>query len=216
MPYTLEAGRTIVGPSGLRLVALQRLQIPESEHPDGCTGAYTIQATEADRFAHQIVDALNAEESPHASALACGVMLARRVLNNWESGDLAGAVNALREWADDVESDFPDLDYSDEMDESGPTFCVGYNTPGYMPEGEPEGDYESWSEAVEAVAAIVSEDARHYEEEDGADVAAIQAEEAAAIVALSADPSPRDMREGIDVVFRGRAYFIRPNDESAS
>lgn len=57
--YSLEAGRVIVGPSGLRLVALHRLEVPAAEHPDGCTGAYTIHATEADRFAHQIVDALN-------------------------------------------------------------------------------------------------------------------------------------------------------------
>jgi hypothetical protein len=61
MPYTLEAGRQIVGPSGLKLATLHRVEIPEREHPDGASGAYTISPYEADRFARQIVDALNAD-----------------------------------------------------------------------------------------------------------------------------------------------------------
>jgi hypothetical protein len=48
------------------------------------------------------------------AALELGVVLARRVVENWAQGDLAGAVNALEEWADEVEGDFPDLDFSDD------------------------------------------------------------------------------------------------------
>lgn len=53
--YHLEAGRVIVAASGLRLVYIDR-QIP------GQLDA--ILPTEADRFAHQIVDALNAAPNP--------------------------------------------------------------------------------------------------------------------------------------------------------
>lgn len=80
MPYTLESGRLIVGPSGLKLATLHRVEIPEREHPDGASGAYTISPYEADRFAHQIVDALNADP--------------RRPDLRHPAPDLAGAVRA--------------------------------------------------------------------------------------------------------------------------
>jgi hypothetical protein len=47
------------------------------------------------------------------AALELGVILARAVVENWAQGDLAGAVNALEEWADEVEGDFPALDFDD-------------------------------------------------------------------------------------------------------
>jgi hypothetical protein len=50
-------------------------------------------------------------------ALEAGVMLARRVAANWESGDLALAVGALEEWADDTADAFPTLDYSDGLED---------------------------------------------------------------------------------------------------
>lgn len=104
MPYSLEAGRVIVGPSGLRLVALHRLEVPASEHPDGCTGAYTILATEADRFAHQIVDALNAsapsaERSPDELAGLSTILAALRFYQEHGQGDPANRSDELHELA---------------------------------------------------------------------------------------------------------------------
>lgn len=50
-------------------------------------------------------------------ALAVGVVLSRRVVAQWSQGDLAGAVNALEEWADETESRFPALDFSDDAED---------------------------------------------------------------------------------------------------
>jgi hypothetical protein len=52
------------------------------------------------------------------AALELGVVLARRVVANWSAGDLAAAVNALEEWADEVADDFPALDFADDDEES--------------------------------------------------------------------------------------------------
>lgn len=62
----------------------------------------------------QEVNPPDADAPSMAAVLETGVVLARRVVANWEAGDLAGAVNGLREWADDVESDFPGLDLADD------------------------------------------------------------------------------------------------------
>jgi hypothetical protein len=51
------------------------------------------------------------------AALELGVILARAVVASWERGDLAGAVNALDGWADEVADDFPDLDFSDDEED---------------------------------------------------------------------------------------------------
>lgn len=65
-----------------------------------------------------LLRAVSGEQSPSAAALLeTGAVLALRAVNRWESGDLAGAVNALQEWAGDVQDAFPGLDYSDDEDE---------------------------------------------------------------------------------------------------
>ena len=51
-----------------------------------------------------------------ACYLESGVMLANEVTGRWSSGDLAGAVNALEEWAGDVQAEFPALDYDPDSD----------------------------------------------------------------------------------------------------
>lgn len=56
--YALSAGRVIVGPSGLKLAFLDR-NIPGALDD-------AISPTEADRLAHQIVDALNAPDELEA------------------------------------------------------------------------------------------------------------------------------------------------------
>jgi hypothetical protein len=54
------------------------------------------------------------EGGPSARALLeTGVFMADTVLSRWESGDLASAVNGLEEWASDVRTAFPALDYDD-------------------------------------------------------------------------------------------------------
>lgn len=77
--------------------------------PPGYTPA--LKANDAARAATG-VDGISA-----GAMLETGVVLVRRALAAWQSGDLAGAVNALDEWADEVESNFPALDYADD-DES--------------------------------------------------------------------------------------------------
>lgn len=54
------------------------------------------------------------EQASLKIAVEAGVVRARRVVAAWESGDLAGAINALEEWADDTVEAFPGLDYSDD------------------------------------------------------------------------------------------------------
>lgn len=49
-----------------------------------------------------------------AAYLESGVAQAALIVERWASGDLAGAVNGLEEWANDVQAAFPDLDYTDE------------------------------------------------------------------------------------------------------
>lgn len=63
-----------------------------------------------------------------ACYLETGAALAMEVVGRWSSGDLAGAVNALEEWAGDVMTDFPGLDY--EGDEEGEDDLSG-GDPGY-------------------------------------------------------------------------------------
>lgn len=52
------------------------------------------------------------------ATLETGVVLARRAIAAWSGGDLAGALNALEAWADEVQAEFPGLDY-DDADEGG-------------------------------------------------------------------------------------------------
>jgi hypothetical protein len=58
----------------------------------------------------------NAEGANMVAALEAGVMLARRAVENWASGDLSFAVNALEEWAEETADRFPHLDYSDGLE----------------------------------------------------------------------------------------------------
>lgn len=53
-----------------------------------------------------------------AALIETGVCRARQVMENWEHGDLAGAVNRLRLWADDVQGALPGLDYASEEEDA--------------------------------------------------------------------------------------------------
>jgi len=53
-----------------------------------------------------------------AGLLEVGAAFARRAVEVWSSGDLAGAINALESWAEDVESAFPGLDCTDEDEDA--------------------------------------------------------------------------------------------------
>lgn len=53
------------------------------------------------------------------TTIEAGVFLALKVVENWSSGDLASAVNALEEWANLTKDAFPALDFTDDDDEEG-------------------------------------------------------------------------------------------------
>lgn len=72
--------------------------------------------------------------------LETGVVLVRRALAAWASGDLAAAINGLEEWAGDVESNFPALDYDDGDESDVEADAVGL-PPGYTLEADSDGDW---------------------------------------------------------------------------
>lgn len=65
-------------------------------------------------------------------ALRNGIELVQDAVSKWSDGDLAGAINALEEWADDAQSELV-------YDSNGePIWDDGWGTPSYMPEDEEE------------------------------------------------------------------------------
>lgn len=74
------------------------------------------EKTPADRLG-EIVGPYGGDTVSAGELLSTGAVLARRAAARWESGDLAGAIAALTEWADDVQAAFPGLDYSDDEDD---------------------------------------------------------------------------------------------------
>lgn len=57
-------------------------------------------------------------EAPSTAAvLSMGAVLAQRAVDRWTSGDLAAAINALDEWAEEVRTALPGLDYGDDEED---------------------------------------------------------------------------------------------------
>lgn len=86
----------------------------ESDSPDYIAEVFEEQKGEL--LAHLATMGEHFAPNPYKVPLETGVINARRVVANWSSGDLAGAVNGLEEWAGMVETDFPELDLSDDDD----------------------------------------------------------------------------------------------------
>lgn len=79
-------------------------------------------------------------------------------------------------------------------------FVTGSNYPGYLPEAEPRGPWNSWRDALADIGLMIEDD---YDEfEAGNDSAAIEAEHE---IKVLLEMNPHDC----DVVFLGRAYFVR-------
>jgi hypothetical protein len=104
-------------------------------------------------------------------------------------------------------------------------YVTGDNAPGYLPEGEPRGPWNGWEDAVRDLASLIEEDAENrlddaeamYEpgDERGEAQSFIRAELASAqtygIEELRGHEDPR----GADVMFMGRAFYIRPAEAGA-
>lgn len=57
-------------------------------------------------------------EAPSTAAvLSTGAVLAQQAVDRWASGDLASAINALDEWAEEVRTALPGLDYGDDEED---------------------------------------------------------------------------------------------------
>lgn len=83
-------------------------------------------------------------------------------------------------------------------------FVTGSNYPGYLPDADNRGPWNSWRDALADIALMIEDD---YDEHEAGNEAAWQSAEAE-ITTLQAE-SPHDC----DVVFIGRAYFVRCIDE---
>lgn len=79
-------------------------------------------------------------------------------------------------------------------------FVTGSNYPGYLPETEPRGPWNSWRDALADLGLMIEDD---YDEfEAGNNSAMIEAE---GEIKLLQDMQPHDC----DVIFLDRAYFVR-------
>lgn len=94
-------------------------------------------------------------------------------------------------------------------------YVTGDNAPGYLPEGDPRGPWNGWDDAVRDLASLIEDDAeqrlddaRHPDAQSyvRGELTTARAE----VEALRGKEDPR----GADVVFMGRAFFIRPAEES--
>jgi len=104
-----------------------------------------------------------------------------------------------------------------------PTFeryVVGQNDPGYMPESTPLGPYTTWHEAATAVKEEIDDHIDSMLETadpDPAYEAELEARRDTVLFDAGLDLDERDIKPTesgmIDVVFEGRAFFIRPHVE---
>lgn len=88
-------------------------------------------------------------------------------------------------------------------------YVTGDNAPGFLPDVEPRGPWNSWADAVRDVRLLIDDscDSLVEDADDDDDAQHIEDEAGRAVEAL--DLIGEDPR-GCDVLFMGRAYFIRP------
>lgn len=101
-----------------------------------------------------------------------------------------------------------------------PRYVIGSNQPGYLPEGEVAGPFETWSDACAALASEIDNDAERAidESEDANERDSLQVNASATLDALTAAkhrPMADELAKGLDVTFNGRAYFIGLDDTAA-
>lgn len=104
-------------------------------------------------------------------------------------------------------------------------YVTGDNAPGYLPEAEPRGPWNSWADAVRDLAALIEEDADQRldeadaltnEDERGDAQSFIRAELESARTYGIEELRDHETPAGCDVLFMGRAFFIRPAEPDAA
>jgi hypothetical protein len=100
-------------------------------------------------------------------------------------------------------------------------YVTGDNAPGFLPDVEPRGPWNSWADAVRDIARMIEDDADSRLDEvepDAPDASDSEdyirdalAEAKAELETLRTAERP----DGADVVFMGRAFFIRPADPTS-
>jgi thiol-disulfide isomerase/thioredoxin len=88
-------------------------------------------------------------------------------------------------------------------------YVTGDNAPGYLPETEPRGPWNSWEDACRDVASMIEQAAEDVAENPDADASYIESQKAAALIDVDAYRE-HETPAGLDFIFLGRAYFIRP------
>lgn len=98
-------------------------------------------------------------------------------------------------------------------------YVTGDNAPGYLPEADPRGPWNSWADAVRDLASLIEEDAENrLEDAEALDTEDERSEAQAYIRDQLASAKTYGIEEirdhedprGCDVAFMGRAFFIRP------
>lgn len=94
-------------------------------------------------------------------------------------------------------------------------YITGDNAPGYLPEGEPRGPWNTWRDACADLARMI-DDASEEHADNAEDMHAAQAivdatfAAQALVTAAQHRPLGDELKHGFDLLFMGRAYFIYP------
>jgi hypothetical protein len=104
-------------------------------------------------------------------------------------------------------------------------YVTGDNAPGYLPEGDPRGPWNGWEDAVRDLASLIEDDAENRlddadsiedEDERGEAQSYVRSELASAQTYGIAELRGKEDPRGVDVMFMGRAFFIRPAEKAGA